>query len=330
MKKLHWGVLGAARIAVNKVIPALQRSQFGTVVAIASRDAAKGAAAARQHGIARVHASYEALLADPGVDAVYIPLPNHLHVPWSLKALTAGKHVLCEKPIALNAREAAELAETAQRFPQLKIMEAFMYRFHPQWLRARAIVAAGGIGELRAMHSHFSYWNVDPANVRNLAAIGGGAMMDIGCYCVSFARWIFDAAPRRVLGVVDTDPNFGTDRLASGLLDFGRGTASFTCATQLTPYQRAQIFGTEGRLEIEIPCNAPPDQPARLWHQRNNAAVEEITFPACDQYTLQGDAFARAVLDDTPVPTPLADAVCNMRVIESVLASARSGAWLAM
>jgi predicted dehydrogenase len=329
MKKIRWGVLGATKIAVNKVIPALQRSQFGEVVALASRDQAKGEAAAKQHGIARVHASYEALLADSGVDAVYIPLPNHLHVPWSLKALAAGKHLLCEKPIALDAREAAELADAAQRFPKLKIMEAFMYRFHPQWLRARAIVAAGGIGELRSMHSHFSYWNVDPTNVRNIASIGGGGMMDIGCYCVSFPRFIFGAEPRRVLGVADIDPDFGTDRVASGLLDFSGGaTASFTCGTQLTPYQRAQIFGTSGRIEIEIPCNAPPDKPTRLWHQRNNQPAEEITFPVCDQYTLQGDAFARAVLDDTPVPTPLADAVGNMRVIESVLASAKASAWV--
>jgi predicted dehydrogenase len=330
MTKINWGILGTARIAVNKVIPALQKSSLGTVAAIASRDGAKARAVAAQLGIARAHDSYEALLADPGIDAVYIPLPNHLHVPWSLRALAAGKHVLCEKPIALNAREAAELAEAARRFPRLKIMEAFMYRFHPQWLRARAIVASGGIGELRALHSHFSYWNVDPNNVRNQAAIGGGGMMDIGCYCLSFARWIFGAEPGRVLGVADLDPGFGTDRLASGLLDFGRGTASFTCSTQLVPYQRAQIFGTEGRLEIEIPCNAPPDQPTRLWHQRAGGAAEEITFPICDQYTLQADAFARAVLDDTPVPTPLADAVGNMRTIEAVLASARTSAWVKM
>ena len=156
MAKINWGILGTAKIAVNKVIPALQKSSLGTVVAIASRDAAKARAVASQLGIARAHESYEALLADPKIDAVYIPLPNHLHVPWSLQALAAGKHVLCEKPIALNAREAADLAATARKYPRLKIMEAFMYRFHPQWLRAREIVASGGIGELRAMHSHFS------------------------------------------------------------------------------------------------------------------------------------------------------------------------------
>ncbi len=327
MVKINWGILGTAKIAVNKVIPALQKSSLGTVVALASRDAFKARAVASQLGIARVHDSYEALLADPGIDAVYIPLPNHLHVPWSLKALAAGKHVLCEKPIALNAREAAELATAARKYPHQKIMEAFMYRFHPQWLRAREIIASGGIGELRAVHSHFSYWNVDPHNIRNIGAIGGGGMMDIGCYCVSFARWLYDSEPRRVLGMVEMDPTFGTDRLASGILDFGRGTATFTCSTQLSPYQRANIFGTEGRLELEIPVNAPADRPARLWHQ-HGATVTALTLETCDQYTLQADAFARAILDDTPVPTPLDDAVGNMRTIEAVFASARAGTWL--
>ncbi len=328
MTNINWGILGTAKIAVNKVIPALQKSSLGTVVAIASRDAFKARAVATQLGIARVHETYEALLADPGIDAIYIPLPNHLHVPWSLKALAAGKHVLCEKPIALDAREAAELATAARKYPRQKIMEAFMYRFHPQWRRAQQIVAEGGIGELRVVHSHFSYWNVDPNNIRNMGAIGGGGMMDIGCYCVSFARWLYGSEPRRVLGMVEMDPAFGTDRLASGLLDFGRGTATFTCSTQLSPYQRVNIFGTEGRIEIEIPCNAPPDRAARLWHQ-HGATVTAVTLETCDQYTLQADAFARAILDDTPVPTPLDDAVGNMRTIEAVLASARSGTWLA-
>jgi predicted dehydrogenase len=328
MRKINWGILSTAKIGTTKVIPALQRAEHGVVAAIGSRDSAKARAIAQQLGIPRAHDSYEALLADPAIDAVYIPLPNHLHVPWSLRALAAGKHVLCEKPIALTAAEAAELARAAINFPRLKIMEAFMYRFHPQWQKARALVAEGAIGELRAVHTHFSYRNLDPANIRNIAAVGGGAMMDIGCYCVSFGRWIFDAEPRRVLGVAEIDPNFGTDRLSSGILDFGRGTATFTCATQVSPFQRTNIFGTEGRIEIEIPVNAPPDRPTRLWHQRGTE-VTEITFDVCDQYTLQADAFARAILDDTPVPTPLADAVGNMRTIEAVLASARAGTWLA-
>ena len=329
MKKLHWGVLGAARIAVNKVIPALQRSQFGTVVALASRDAAKGEAAARQHGIPRVHASYEGLLADPGVEAVYIPLPNHLHVPWSLKALAAGKHVLCEKPIALHAREAAELAEAARRFPKLKIMEAFMYRFHPQWLRARAIRrgrrhrrAAGDAQPLLLLERRPRQ---RPQHRRDRRRRHDGHRLLLRV--VSALHLWHGAAARARRGRHRSGLRHG--RVASGLLDFGAGgTASFTCGTQLTPYQRAQIFGTGGCIEIEIPCNAPPDKSTRLWHQRNNQPAEEITFPVCDQYTLQGDAFARAVLGDTPVPTPLADAVANMRVIESVLASAKANAWV--
>jgi predicted dehydrogenase len=329
VRKINWGILSTAKIGLTKVIPALQKSTFGTVVAIGSRDEARARAAAQQLGIPRVHGSYEALLADPGIDAVYIPVPNHLHVPWSLKALAAGKHVLCEKPVALDAREAADLAAAAQRYPKLKIQEAFMYRFHPQWQRARQIVLEGGVGELRSVHAHFSYWNVDPNNVRNNAAIGGGGMMDIGCYCVSFGRWIFGAEPVRVLGVADLDPKFGTDRLASGILDFGRGHTTFTCATQLSPYQRVNIFGTEGRVEIEIPCNAPPDRPCKIWHQRGTTITEQ-SFETCDQYTLQADAFARAILDDTPVPTPLSDAVGNMRAIEAVLASAKSGAWVSL
>lgn len=326
MRKINWGILSTAKIGVNKVIPALQRSQFGTVAAIASRDAARGQAVATQLGIPRVHGSYEALLADPSIDAVYIPLPNHLHVPWSIRALEAGKHVLCEKPIGLTAHEATQLVAAAKKHPRLKIMEAFMYRHHPQWQRTQALLAAGAIGELRALHAHFSYWNVDPANIRNRADIGGGGLMDIGCYCVSFARWVFGAEPQRVAGLADFDAAFGTDRLTSGLLDFGRGHATFTCSTQLASYQRINLFGTEGRIEIEIPVNAPPDKPCRLWHQRG-ATVDEIVFDVCDQYTLQGDQFARAILDDTPVLTSLDDAVGNMRVIEALFASARSGQW---
>jgi predicted dehydrogenase len=327
MRKISWGILGAAKIGINKVIPALQRSTLGTVVALASRDATKARDVAQQLGIPRAHASYEALLADPGVDAVYIPLPNHLHVPWSVKALEAGKHVLCEKPLGLTAHDAQQLLDASKKYPHLKIAEAFMYRHHPQWQRARELIATGGIGDLRTVNAFFSYWNVDPKNIRNIAEIGGGGMMDIGCYCVSFARWLFEAEPRRVVGLADFDPAFGTDRLVSALLDFGRGNATFTCSTQLSPYQRINLFGTEGRIEIEIPVNAPADQPCRLWHQRGSTTTE-IVCDVCDQYTLQGDAFARAILDNTPVPTPLEDAVANMRVIEAILASARAGTWV--
>ena len=329
MEKVRWGVLSTANIGVAKVLPAMQAGQRCAITAIASRDEGSAREAASKLGIPRAYGSYEELLADPAIDAVYNPLPNHLHVPWTIKALEAGKHVLCEKPIGLMADQARELAGAAANYPHLKVMEAFMYRFHPQWIRAKEIVKEGGIGELKTIQSFFSYFNDDPQNIRNMAEIGGGGLMDIGCYNISLSRFIFDAEPNRVVGLIERDPQFGTDRITSGMLDFGHGTATFTCSTQLSPYQRANIFGTEGRVEVEIPVNAPPDRPCRIWHQRGGD-TEEITFDTSNQYTLQGDAFSAAILDDTPVPTPLTDAIANMRVIDALVASAKSNAWEAL
>lgn len=325
--RVRWGVLSTAKIGIEQVIPAMQAGDYCQMEAIASRNLAKAQSAAKRLGITKTYGSYEELLADPDLDAVYIPLPNHLHVPWSIKALAAGKHVLCEKPLGLTAAEAQELLEAARQHSHLKVMEAFMYRHHPQWQRARQIVAKGGIGELRTIQSFFSYFNDDPGNIRNMADIGGGGLMDIGCYCISLSRFIFDAEPQRVLGIVEYDPRFRTDRLASGILDFGYGTSTFTCSTQLVPYQRVNIYGTEGRVEIEIPFNAPIDRPCKMWHQRGGA-VEEIVLDLCNQYTIQGDLFSLAVLNDTGVPTPLQDAVANMKVIEALVHSARDETWV--
>jgi predicted dehydrogenase len=323
---VRWGVLGAARIALEKVIPAMQHCRLGQVIGIASRDAARARAAANRLGLPRAYGSYEELLSDPDVDAVYIPLPNHLHLPWSLASLRAGKHVLCEKPLGLNATEAETLAEEATRHSDLVVMEAFMYRFHPQWLRARDLVAQGGIGELRSIATFFSYYNIDPGNIRNSRAAGGGALLDIGCYGISLARFLFGREPERVMAALDFDPRFQTDRMTSAVLDFGAGTATFTCGTQLAPYQRVNIVGSSGRIEIEIPFNAPPDRPCRIWHQ-SGASLAEIVFDVCDQYTIQGDAFSGAVLRCGPAPLPLSDGVANMRVIDAVRRSAQEGAW---
>ena len=329
MNKVRWGVLSAAGIGVRQVLPAMQQGQYCEITAIASRSLDKAKAAAAELGIPKAYGSYAELLADPDVDAVYNPMPNHLHVPWSIKALQAGKHVLCEKPIAMTATEAEELASVAQHYPKLKIMEAFMYRLHPQWQRAKQIVDDGGVGELRTIESHFSYFNDDPANIRNQADIGGGGLMDIGCYNLSLSRFIFGEEPQRILGIVERDPQLRTDRLVSGVLDFGRGTATFTCSTQLAGYQRANMFGTTGRVEIEIPFNAPKDRPTRLWHQ-HDGKTDEITFNITDQYTIQGDLFSQAVLNDTPVPTPLSDAVANMRAIDAIFESGKRGGWVTM
>jgi predicted dehydrogenase len=322
--KVRWGVLSTAKIGTQKVIPAMQLGKYCEITAIASRNLEKAKAMAEQLVIAKAYGSYEALLADADIDAVYIPLPNHLHVPWSIKALNAGKHVLCEKPIGLTAAEARELLTVTRKYPQLKVMEAFMYRFHPQWQRARRLVATGKIGELRTIQSFFSYHNIDPDNIRNQAEAAGGGLMDIGCYCISLSRFLFKEEPRIVSGFMEYDPQFGVDRLTTGILEFSKGISTFTCATQLVPYQRVNIFGTEGRLEIEIPFNAPSDRPCRIWYQCGSES-EEIAFDICNQYTIQGDLFSQAVLNDTEAPTPLEDAVANMQVIEALIKSAKSG-----
>jgi len=329
MDRIRWGILGTGNIGLEKVIPAMQRCRYGVVTTIASRDPAKAQQVAARLGIPRAVGSYEELLADPTIDAVYIPLPNHLHVPWSLNALAAGKHVLCEKPIALTAAQAQELLTAAQQYPHLKIMEAFMYRHHPQWQQAHQWVREGRIGTLRTIQSFFAYYLDDPANIRNMAGIGGGGLLDIGCYTISLARFIYDAEPARVCGIMEYDPTLQIDRLGSGMMDFGRGTATFTYATQLVPYQRVNIFGTTGRIEIEIPFNAPPDRPCKMALQ-SGTAIQEFTLEICDQYTIQADLFAQAILHDTPVPTPLTDAVANMRALEAFARSAAEGRWVAL
>lgn len=329
MHKVRWGVLSTARIGVEKVIPAMQQGQYSEVRALASRDLGRARGAASRLGLAKAYGSYEELLEDPEIEAIYNPLPNHLHVPWSLRALAAGKHVLCEKPIALRAAEAQTLLDAARRHPELKVMEAFMYQFHPQWQRVQELVGTGAIGELRTVHSVFSYFNADPQNIRNRADFGGGGLMDIGCYSISVSRLLFGAEPERVCGIAEYDARFGVDRLASGILDFGRGTATFTCSTQLVPYQRVQIFGTSGCIEVELPFTPPPDQPSRLRYQ-HEGGTEELQIEPGNQYTIQGDRFSEAILSGTEVPVPLADAVANLRVLEAVVASAQSQRWMAV
>lgn len=331
MNKIRWGILSTARIGVAKVIPAMQKGEHSEVVAIASRSEAKAREAADSLGIGKAYGSYEALLADPEVDAIYNPLPNDQHVPWSIRALEAGKHVLCEKPIALSAAEGRTLAEASARHPKLKLMEAFMYRHHPQWRAAKEMIRAGRIGRLRTIQTFFSFFNDDPSNIRHDPAKGGGGLMDIGCYAISLSRWLFDAEPARVLAHVEVDPSWGVDRMASAILDFGDGgSATFTCSMAVSALQVVQVVGTEGRIELsEVPFNAPNNAPCALRVQRNFGPVERVEVETCDQYTIQGDLFSRAILDNTSVPTPIEDAIRNMDVIEAVRAAGASGGWVA-
>jgi len=328
--KVSWGVLGVAKSGVEKVIPAMQKGAHSSVDAIASRDAARAKAAAAELGIAKSYGSYEALLADPSIEAIYNPLPNELHVPWTLRALEAGKHVLCEKPIALNADEARDLTAAAKAAGK-HVAEAFMVRFHPQWRRAREIAQSGTIGEPRAIQTAFSYYLTDPTNIRNRPP-GGGALYDIGCYAILTARYIFGSEPLRVVGVIDRDPAMGTDRLTSGLVEFPGGRhLTFVCGTQLAGHQRVTISGAKGRVEVQVPFNAPPDRPTRILIDSGadlfggGARAEE--FPICDQYTLQGDAFSQAVRGAAPLHYGIDDAILNMRVIDALFRSAQSGAW---
>jgi len=324
--KIRWGVLGTARIATETVIPAIKQSRYGEVYAIASRDLPRAEAVAARLGIPHAYGGYAELLQDPDIDAIYNPLPNHLHVPWSVKALEAGKHVLCEKPLAIQAAEAATLVEASRSHPQLKIMEAFMYKFHPQWQKMQALISQGAIGELRTIHTFFAYFSDDPGNIRNIAAVGGGGLWDIGCYAISVARLLFKDEPSRVSATIELDPRFETDRLDSVILEFRQGTATFTCSTQLAPYQRVTAYGSAGWIEIEIPFNAPVDRPCKLTY-RHGAAVEEILIDVCNQYSLQADRFAEAILNNTPVPVPITDAIANLKVIEAAFQSAATRGW---
>jgi len=331
--KIRWGVLSTANIGLKKVIPAMQLGRLTRVTAIASRDLAKAQTAGAALGIPTAHGSYEELLADPDVDAIYNPLPNHLHLPWTINAAEAGKHVLCEKPLTLTAADAQSLLAVRAR-TGVKIGEAFMVNCHPQWLRLRELLDEGRIGQLRSVTGLFSYFNINPDNIRNKTEAGGGALMDIGCYLIHAARSAFATEPTCVVALIDRDPEMRTDRLTSAILDFPGGHASFTCSTQLIPYQRIHFLGTRGRIELEIPFNAPPDHPTRLFIDTtgdlSGSGIVTEVFPVCDQYTLQGDAFSKAILDDTEVPVPIEDAIGNMAAIEAIFKSGRSGQWEAV
>jgi predicted dehydrogenase len=320
--KIKWGILSTAKIGREKVIPALLQTTNGEIVAIASRNIATAQATAAEFNIAKVYGSYEALLEDDAIDAIYIPLPNHLHLTYTLAALKAGKHVLCEKPIGLNKEEAAVLLETQKLFPYLKLMEGFMYRFHPQWIKAKQLVADNTIGKVNNIHTVFTYTNLDPLNIRNRVEVGGGALMDIGCYCISFPRFVLGKEPLSVFGNMVFDETFKTDMRSSGILFFeDEITASFTCSTQLYPYQRTQIFGDKGRIEIEIPCNAPLNGPAKI-SLFVDGKEESMVFEA-NQYTLMCEAFANCIINDLEPPISMADSLNNMKVIDGIIESNR-------
>jgi len=329
-ERVKWGVLGAANIALKKVIPGMQRAEWCEISALASRDAAKARRAAAELDIPKAYGSYEELLADPEIEAIYNPLPNRLHVPWTIKAAEAGKHVLCEKPIGLSVQDVMPLLEVRAR-TGVKIEEAFMVRTHPQWIRVLELIRSDRIGQVRSVVGQFSYDNPDPHNIRNIAELGGGGLMDIGCYLILFSRLIFQDEPRRVVALIQEDAANGTDVLTSALLDFRKGQSAINCSTRMTPFQRIQIMGTRGRIEVQIPVNAPADRACRILIDDGSdlfgSGAETIEFEVCDQYTIQGDLFARSIREDREPIISLEESIRNMAVIDAIFASARSGQW---
>jgi len=326
MKKINWGILSTARIGLNSVIPAMQKGQYSEIMAIASRNVEKAKNAAKDLAIPKYYPSFAQLLQDKEIEAIYIPLPNHLHVEWILKSLKAGKHVLCEKPLSLNLKEAEYLQEEVQKFPGLKVMEAFMYRHHPQTKAVKKLLGEKHIGELKSIHTLFSYYNTNPQDIRNQPDIGGGGLLDIGCYRISYSRYLFSSEPIRVCGIIDYDPKLKIDRLTSSILEFKTGTSVFSCSTQMAPHQYAKILGTDGRIDIEFPFTPPADRPVKINFQAGSK-INQLVFDACSQHTIQGDLFSQAILNNTPVPTPLEDGVANMRVIERIFESSKRGSW---
>lgn len=329
MPKLRWGVLSSAKIGRTKVIPAIQSSLHGEVVAIASRTQESADQAAQELGIKRAYASYEALLADPNIDAIYNPLPNHLHVPWSIKAIEAGKHVLCEKPLGLNTADVEKLIAVAQQHPELNVMEAFMYRFHPQWQTAKNLVRDNRIGQVRSIHSHFAYNNRDLNNIRNNADWGGGALMDIGCYCISLSRFIYDEEPLRVLGQITPYAGYDVDCFVSGIMEFADGNATFTATTKSEAEQYVEIHGEHGSIFIPLPFNPIGDTITHIVLKSEGVREEIVQIPS-DHYRNMADAFAQSVFAKDEVPTPLSDALANMKIIDAIFASAKDNQWISI
>jgi len=329
MKKLRWGVLSSAKIGRAHVIPAIQTSLLGEVVAIASRTQESAEKIAKELGIKHAFGSYEALLADPTIDAIYNPLPNHLHVPLSIAAIQAGKHVLCEKPLGLNSADVKALVDCAAAHPHIKIMEAFMYRFHPQWQKALELVRSGNLGQVRHIHSHFAYSNHDENNIRHKPEMGGGALMDIGCYCISLARFLYEEEPLQVIGQITPYAGHDVDCFVSGLLEFADGNASFTASTKSEPEQYVDIHGEHGRLRLHIPFNPIGDTVQHLTLTQNSVRSEIVTIPS-NHYRNMTDSFAQSVIHNTPVPTPLRDAVANMKIIDAIFASAAQKEWISI
>ena len=329
-KKLKWGVLSTAKIAREKVIPAMVNSDLYEVYGIASRNLDSAKETAKSLGIPKAYGSYDELINDPEIDVIYNPLPNDMHVPYTLKCIEAGKHVLCEKPLTLNNEEIDGLIAARDKF-NVKVGEAFMVASNPQWLKARELVRSGYLGKIKAVQGFFSYFNDNKDNIRNIEAMGGGGVWDIGCYPVFTSRFVLDKEPGRLVSMLEFDPQFRTDKLGSVLIDFHEIQMTFTISTQLTAYQRMLFFGEKKIMEIRIPFNAPSDQPNEIYIHEGDfskANAERIVLPVSNQYTQQAIDFSKAVLEDKEVPVSLENAKSNALVLQAIFESASSEKWV--
>lgn len=325
MKPVRWGIIGIGKHFISRVLLPLTQSEDVDLSAVASRSENKAKETAEKYGIEKYYGSYDALLADPTIEAVFITLPNHMHLDWIKKAADAGKHILCEKPITLNAEDARAAATyTAEK--NVLLMEAFMYRFHPQWIHAKDLIRTESIGTLQTVHTSFSYNNPDPKNIRNIKEYGGGALYDIGCYAVSTARYLFGREPARVISLINRHDEFETDILSSGILDFGDARSTFTVGTMMFPDQSVSAHCTGGRLKIHIPFNTFPDVPANVT-VINGVGTRELSFGPADQYGLEFEHFSQTIRNGGKAPTPIDDAISNMAVLDALFRSGETGNW---
>jgi predicted dehydrogenase len=332
---VNWGVLGAANIAVKHALPGMREAPSAKLLAIASRDLGKAQAVAQALGVPRAYGSYDALLADGEIDAVYVPLPNPLHFEWSLRALEAGKDVLCEKPLCLSSEQISELCAARDRSGR-KIEEAFAYRNHPQWTKVLEIIASGTLGAVRSVHGTLAKQFLDPTDIRNNPNDGGGGIYDLGSYAISACNMIFGRKPARVVAALERDPAFGIDRLSSALLDYGDAHAAFTVATQAGSsawgsHQQLSILCAQGWLRLEFPYSQvrPTECRVEIGDATSVGAfpTSTLSFAAINQFALQAERFSRLVRGEAVRAWPIEEARDTLRTIEGLFESARTGAW---
>jgi xylose dehydrogenase (NAD/NADP) len=322
LKSVRWGILGTANV-VRRIAPAIQTSESGILIAVASRQLERAKAVAAQYGAPFAFDSYGTLLESEGIDAVYIPLPNALHHEWTLRAASAGKHVLCEKPLGLTSRQCQEM-QSASETHRVLLMEALSYRFHPQIARCKELIASGILGKLRGVRSGFSFPVPNSSDIRFQPALGGGVLLDAGCYCVDVSRTISGSEPYEAFAFANFGPATSVDEALVGVLRFPDGVvASFDCSFRSQYRQFVEIIGTEGSIELARPFSPRIEPTAVLV--RHGDAVESFDFEGADQYVLMIESFNRAVLGRSALQIHCQDSVRNLRAIDALYDSAREG-----